>query len=235
MVSTAPASRPGPRHQAFARLHLDDGEREHLFRQGSRTLELAHRVGLFEQLRDYLLLGVEHIFTGYDHLAFLFALLIIAARREFAASVRYVLTIVTAFTAAHSITLIASGLGLIVVPSRIVEPAIALSILYVAIENLVISEPRHRWLATFGFGLVHGFGFASVLGEIGLPARGLVASLLSFNVGVEVGQLAVVVCALPLLRLATKAGMSTYDRVVRRAGSAVLAAMAIFWFFQRIR
>jgi hypothetical protein len=189
-----------PRHQGFARVMVGDAPpREHVFRAGARTLALSRPVTLFDHVRDYLLLGVEHIFTGYDHIAFLFGLLVVAGFATLGRGLRYVLGVVTAFTVAHSVTLIASGLGWVRLPARFVEPAIALSIAYVAVENLVTPRPRFRWLLTFGFGLVHGFGFASVLREIGLPPRGLVLSLLSFNVGVELGQLAVVTLAAPAL------------------------------------
>jgi hypothetical protein len=221
-----------PRHQGLARVVAAGDVRDHVFRAGARVLMLDHPVGLADHVRDYFLLGVEHIFTGYDHLAFLFGLLLIAAARGLSGGLRYILGIVTAFTVAHSVTLIAAGLGLVRLSSSVVEPAIALSIAYVAVENLVVPEPRRRWLLTFGFGLVHGFGFASVLADIGLPPRGLVLSLVSFNVGVEAGQLAVVTAVAPLLlwlvpRLRGQAA-------ARRWGSVALLVMASFWFFERV-
>jgi hypothetical protein len=265
-----------PRHQCFATV----GERQWIFRADDHVLDIARPTTLWDHVRDYALLGVEHIFTGYDHLAFLFGLLVVAGFASLRSGLRYVLGVVTAFTVAHSITLIASGLDWVRLPPRFVEPAIALSIFYVAVENLFVRTPRLRWLLTFGFGLVHGFGFASVLREIGLPPRGLVLSLLSFNVGVEAGQLAVVAAMAPLLRLLTRGGTRAvdlawvaalalgaflvfhqvglpsvqlalvvfgvptvwlvavprfgYDRAVRTGGSVVLAALAAFWFFERI-
>jgi hypothetical protein len=142
---------------------------------------------------------VEHIFQGYDHIAFLFGLLLVVGARRPREGAREVLAIVTSFTVAHSLTLVGSALGWFALSPRVVEPANALSIAFVAVENLLPREPRGRWALTFGFGLVHGFGFAGVLQELGLPARGLVPSLLAFNVGVELGQLAVVLVALPVL------------------------------------
>jgi hypothetical protein len=201
-----------PRHQGIARLSFGDpgegegDERETVFRADARTVTLRHNLTLLDHVRDYLVLGVEHIFTGYDHLSFLFGLLVIAAAGGLRRGARQVLQVVTAFTVAHSLTLIASALGWVALRPRLVEPAIALSIAYVGVENLVRPAPRHRWLLTFGFGLVHGFGFASVLREIGLPSEGLVWSLLSFNVGVELGQLTVVVAVLPLLALLASQG-----------------------------
>lgn len=275
-----------PRHQGIVRVAFDGGEeREQVFRNDSRTLVLRRDLGVWDHVRDYLGLGVEHIFTGYDHLAFLFALLIVTGAGpggvRLRDKARRVLGVITAFTVAHSVTLIASALGLVALPVRVVEPAIALSIAYVAIENLLNPAPRHRWLVTFGFGLVHGFGFASVLKEIGLPDKGLVLSLLSFNLGVEVGQLAVVAALLPLLVVIAERAIAPvwvalalglaggggfvllgrfgvgraqlaavclvalpalvvagrrwgYDRVVRRAGSTVIALLAVFWFVERV-
>jgi hypothetical protein len=270
-----------PRHQGFVKLSVPgQPTQEHVVRAGARTLALSREVTLFDHVRDYLLLGIEHIFTGYDHLAFLFGLLVVAGFRRLRDGLHYVLGVVTAFTVAHSITLIASGLDLVRWSPRIVEPAIALSILWVAIENIVVEKPKRRWLLTFGFGLIHGFGFASVLREIGLPPRGLVLSLLSFNVGVELGQLAVValvapalhlfsrerldarsalvlvalsavgmlgahrfelpliqslvvICLVPLL-LALAVPRYGYNKAVRRSGSLILAALALFWFLERV-
>src|SRR5205823_10400877 len=113
-------------------------ERQHVFRGANRSLDLERPLTLVDNLRDYLVLGMEHIFTGYDHIAFLFGLLLVAAARGLRRGLRYVLAIVTAFTVAHSVTLIAAGLGWVRLSPRLVEPAIALSIAYVAVENLVV-------------------------------------------------------------------------------------------------
>ena len=191
-----------PRHQGLARLAFgDDDGREQVFRADHRTLAVRRDLGLLDHVADYLHLGIEHIFTGYDHIAFIFGLLVIAAAAGLRAGGRRILAVVTAFTVAHSVTLIASALGLVSLPSAVVEPAIALSIAYVGVENLLGPAPRHRFALTFLFGLIHGFGFASVLREIGLPERGLLVCLVSFNLGVELGQLAVVAAVLPLLAL----------------------------------
>ena len=207
-----------PRHQGLAHVRAFGGESEHVFRSQSRTLHLGHPLGVLDNVRDYLQLGVEHIFTGYDHLAFLFGLLIIAAavgatppagpagKSGMRRGLGYVMRIVTAFTIAHSVTLCASALGWVALPSRLVESFIAVSIGYVALENILRPEPRHRFLLTFSFGLMHGFGFASVLKEVGLPKAGLLWSLLSFNLGVELGQLAVVVLGFPVLFLLARHG-----------------------------
>src|SRR6185295_3996903 len=131
---------------------------------------------------EFLKLGIEHIFTGYDHLAFLFALLIVGGSLKEAAK------IITSFTIAHSFTLAVATLGLVNLPSTIVEPLIAASILYVGVENLLRKDYRRRWLLTFAFGLIHGFGFASVLRELGIGANGggVAVPLFSFNLGVEI-------------------------------------------------
>ena len=202
-----------PRHQGLCHLRVFGGESEHVFRAQSRTLHLGRPLGILDHVRDYLWLGVEHIFTGYDHLAFLFGLLIIAARAGVPSNdealnddgkrrgLGYVVRIVTAFTIAHSLTLGAAALGWVVLSSRLVESFIAVSIGYVALENIIVPAPRHRFLLTFCFGLVHGFGFASVLQQIGLPRVGVLWSLLSFNIGVELGQLSVVMLGFPALLL----------------------------------
>lgn len=216
-----------PRHQGLAHVRAFGSESEHVFRSQSRTLHLGQPLGVLDNVRDYLQLGIEHIFTGYDHLAFLFGLLIIAAavgttgrsaaKEPSSGGMRrglgYVVRIVTAFTIAHSVTLCTSALGWVVLPSRLVESFIAVSIGYVALENILRPEPRHRFFLTFSFGLMHGFGFASVLKEVGLPKAGLLWSLLSFNLGVELGQLAVVVLGFPVLYLLAQHGPT--DKSVR--------------------
>lgn len=224
-----------PRHQGLARIELDGQSREYIFRDGNRTLPLQRPLGVLDYVLDYLRLGVEHIFTGYDHLAFLVGLLLLAgslwrtrSRRE---ALGYVLRVVTAFTVAHSLTLVLSALRIVSLPSRLVESAIALSIGYVAVENILLSMGKRRGRLAFGFGLVHGLGFASVLSELGLPKTGLMASLLSFNVGVELGQLTVVLLALPLLVALSR--WRGYQCYVVRGGSFVLLLMSLIWFVER--
>ncbi len=192
-----------PRHEGLATVTLPHREPvEHLFRTDRRELDANRPVALWEHLRDYARLGIEHIFSGYDHLSFLLALLLVIPVGATGVSVRRglgdVVRVVTAFTLAHSVTLLLAGLEVVRLPSRLVEPAIAASILFVAVENL-LRTPRHRFVLTFAFGLVHGFGFASILREVGLPPRGVLPSLLSFNLGVELGQLAVVALVAPML------------------------------------
>jgi hydrogenase/urease accessory protein HupE len=178
---------------------------------------------------NFLTLGVKHILTGYDHLLFLLGLLVVA--RGFFSS----LSIITSFTIAHSITLAAATFNLAHIPSRIVEPLIAASIVYVGIENLLGSDvPKARQLVTFGFGLIHGFGFASVLREMGIGAGtdGIALPLLSFNVGVELGQIMVSAVALPIIwKLRAKPVF-----IARWAPvcSAAVVLLGSFWFAERV-
>ncbi len=172
------------------------------------------------------LLGIEHIFTGIDHLLFLMGLLLIGG------SLRQMAGIVTSFTVAHSITLILATLNVVNPDPRIVEPAIAASILYVAVENLVAKEIKGRWRLTFAFGLIHGFGFAGVLRELHLPRSDLAMSLVSFNLGVEAGQLCVVVVAVPLL-IALRKNPWFAQRGVQVC-SLGIGAMGAFWLVQRV-
>ncbi|CAG7652236.1 hypothetical protein PAESOLCIP111_06485 [Paenibacillus solanacearum] len=198
------------------------------------VLDSAHRTYHYESfhpatpgtvLWNYFMLGVEHILTGYDHLLFLFSLLLIARRTA------EVVKIVTAFTIAHSITLLLAATDIIHLPGAWVEVGIALTICYVAIENMVIQTSRFRWLLTFAFGLIHGIGFAGALGEIGLPQQYFLSSLLIFNLGVEAGQLAIVVLVLPLLIRLQRFGW--YKRAVVIGGSALIFILAARWALER--
>ena len=144
---------------------------------------------------EFLLLGIEHIVTGYDHLLFLFALLVVT--REFWAAFK----IITFFTIAHSITLGLASLNIVNISSDIVEPLIAASIVYVGVENMLRSEPKGRQWLTFSFGLIHGFGFAAVLREMDISSNdsGIALPLFSFNLGVEIGQITVASIVLPII------------------------------------
>jgi hypothetical protein len=175
------------------------------------------------RLWRFFKLGVEHIFLGYDHICFLIALIVVSKFRE-------VVKIVTSFTIAHSITLILATLDVVQLPSRLVETCIAATIVYVAVENLWVKETGHRWWLTFFFGLVHGFGFAGVLRELGLPTTGLVRCLLAFNVGVEVGQLAIALALLPLALLLAR---WKHGRLAVVVISVLLALFGLAWFVDR--
>jgi hydrogenase/urease accessory protein HupE len=178
---------------------------------------------------NFVVLGVKHILTGYDHLLFLFGVLVVA--RGFVSS----LSIITSFTIAHSITLAVATFNLAQIPSRIVEPLIAASIVFVGVENLLRGDiPKARRLVTFGFGLIHGFGFASVLRETGIGAGtgGIALPLFSFNLGVELGQIMVAAVALPIIWK-----LRTSPVFVARWAPACSAAVVLigsFWFADRI-
>jgi hydrogenase/urease accessory protein HupE len=146
-------------------------------------------------IRQFLFLGLEHIVTGWDHLAFLFGLLIVGGK------LRDVVKIITSFTIAHSLTLALATFHVINIPSKIVEPIIAASIVYVGVENIVRDNFSKRWMLTFAFGLIHGCGFASILREMGVGEDGtsVVTPLVWFNLGVELGQLAIAAIVLPLI------------------------------------
>lgn len=173
----------------------------------------------------FFALGVEHIWTGYDHLLFLLAVLLAGG------GIGRLAAIVTSFTVAHSITLAAAATGLVRLPVAPVEALIALSIVYVAVENLLERGSDRRTLVTFSFGLIHGFGFASVLAESALEPGELLVPLLAFNLGVEAGQLAVVVVVVPLLALVLR---GPHARRVRVVLSSLVALAGAGWAVERI-
>jgi hydrogenase/urease accessory protein HupE len=181
---------------------------------------------VWRQARSFTILGIEHILSGYDHLLFLLSLLVIGG------SLRNLLKVVSAFTVAHSITLSLAVLNVVSVPSRWVESAIALSIVYVAVENLWRRDRalRARWLVTLGFGLVHGMGFASILREAAVPRPNIALALVSFNLGVELGQIAVVAVAFAGLTLLARWPRAA---LLRPAASAAAACVGSIWFVQR--
>ena len=185
------------------------------------------------QFLDYGREGVWHIWIGIDHLLFLIALLLpaVLAAPRFAPAFWEVFKVVTAFTLAHSITLALAALGVISLPSRLVESAIAASVIVAALNNLWPVVREGRWLVAFGFGLVHGFGFASVLAELGLPQDTLLLALVGFNLGVEAGQLVIVGAFLPLAYLQRDTWI--YRRVVFAGGSALIVLVAALWLVER--
>jgi hydrogenase/urease accessory protein HupE len=198
------------------------------------TVEMpdAHSsIAMFEAVRsfaNFLSLGVKHILTGYDHLLFLLGLLLVA--RGFGSA----LTIITSFTIAHSITLAVATLHVVQIPSRIVEPVIAASIVFVGIENLLRGDiPNARRMVAFGFGLIHGFGFASALREAGVGSGvGIVLPLFSFNLGVELGQIVVAAVALPIIWKLRENPM--FVSRWAPACSAAVVLLGSFWFVQRV-
>lgn len=178
-------------------------------------------------LGAYFSLGVEHILIGTDHLVFLLGLVVVGGR------LRSLVGVITAFTIGHSLSLALATLGVWSPGAALVEPAIALSIAYVGVENLWIADARGRWRITLPFGFIHGFGFAGVLAEIGVPPGEAVAALLLFNFGVEAGQLAVVALVLPIVLWLGR--QAPYRRIHgARWISAALIAAGVYWFVERV-
>ncbi len=224
----------GDAHHVIAVVSWTGGSLSHVFAKDAPAAQIDTEAGTSTAAGSstpatatgFFLLGVEHIATGYDHLLFLLALILCGGR------LIELLKIITAFTIAHSLTLGAAALNLVTLPSAMVEAVIALSIAYVAFENLY---PRYavsrRWAVSFLFGLVHGFGFSSVLKEIGLPTDSLVLSLLNFNLGVEAGQLVAVAIVVPLLAWLRSTPFES--RVVRLVSLAVLAT-GLTLFVERV-
>jgi len=185
-------------------------------------------------LKRFLRMGVEHILSGIDHILFLLSTIILLT------SVRRMLVLVSAFTIAHSITLILAGLGIITLPSAVVEPLIAASIIFVVLwstRSLWRDVPgetmRARWIMAFGFGLVHGLGFAGALVDIDIPRQYFVPAILLFNVGVELGQLMILAAIVPLLILLYRK-YHAYRRRVLLVCTAIIGLFALFWFLERL-
>lgn len=177
----------------------------------------------------FLELGVEHIWTGYDHLLFLAGLLIVCSH------LRTIVGVVTSFTVAHSITLGLAATNTVNLSSQVVEPLIAASILFVGAENLIRrgAEPKGRWAVAFAFGLVHGFGFASVLRELGLGANGhgIALPLFSFNLGVEIGQVTVAAIVLPVVWKLRKNARFLSQGIPILSG--MVAVTGLYWLLER--
>ena len=229
-----------PQHKGLLKLTHDGETQTAIFDPDSprQTLSLAAPDRL-AQFGAYVKHGIWHIWIGTDHILFLLSLLLPAVLlpglREQQASLRAaffdVLKVVTAFTLAHSITLTLASLSLISLPSRWVESAIAASVVLAALNNLLPLFRGRRPVAAFVFGLIHGFGFASVLRDLGLPQSALVSSLFGFNVGVEIGQLAIVAVFLPL---AWRLRKSWLYRQLFTWGSLAIALVAAVWLVERI-
>lgn len=196
----------------------------------------------FEQFIVFTIEGVWHIWIGIDHILFLIALLlpsVLALRNgkwmpvgNFKDAFKNVLKVVTAFTVAHSVTLTLATLDIVTLPSKWVEVVIAISVVLAALNNIFPKVSDKVWMVAFGFGLIHGFGFASVLGDLNLPTGTLAVALLSFNIGVEIGQMAIVVAFFPIIFALRK--HSFYQPIKLRLGSVVIALIACGWIVDRI-
>jgi hypothetical protein len=231
-----------PQHRGLLRLAHAGTTRTAIFspERGRQTFAMAEP-SRWQQFLAFGREGVWHIWIGFDHVLFLLSLLLpaVLARKDdrweavdaFAPAFWDVFKIVTAFTVAHSITLSLATLGVIVLPSRWVESAIALSVLLAALNNLFPVVRGRRWLMAFVFGLIHGFGFASVLADLGLPQGALLLALVAFNLGVETGQLAVVSAFLPVAFALRQTAF--YRRAVLVGGSALIVLMAGVWLVER--
>jgi hydrogenase/urease accessory protein HupE len=220
-----------PAHRTF--LNVYEAQRlvaQAILDGGRPTFEhfVGSRQGTVAVVRKFLPSGIHHILIGPDHLLFLVGLLLVGG------SFARLAVVVTAFTVAHSVTLSLAALDIFTPPGSVIEPAIALSIVYVGLDNLMVRGGRdmRAWIA-FAFGFVHGFGFASVLREMDLPARALGWSLFAFNAGVEIGQLVVVVLVAFLLASLRRRSPEAGRRLVV-AGSVVVIAAGAFWFVERV-
>lgn len=220
-----------PNHRVIAR--VQDATTAHLRvttkSDKAFTLDVTESASAYTMLRE----GVVHILGGYDHLLFLFLLILpTIAVRDLRRRLIRLFGIVTAFTAAHSITLALAALGYVSLPSQAVEVAIAASIVVAGLINVV--RPAHHigWQLAFGFGLLHGFGFAGALAELGLGGKNLLLQLFAFNAGVEIGQLAVVLVSLPLFLLL--AALPRYQKLMVPLLSAGGAGMGIVWVASRL-
>jgi hydrogenase/urease accessory protein HupE len=214
---------------------LDGTESTTLVRPSRPWLEIAPARGMMAVAGAYFGHGIEHILRGFDHLLFVLALVLIVR------SLRVLLWTITAFTIAHSITLTLATLGVVHVPGPPVEAVIALSILLLAAEILRLDRgqmgltARWPWVVAFSFGLLHGFGFASALADLGLPSGDIPVALLTFNLGVEAGQLAFIAAVLGVLALARRlAPVRPSLRYARPAVSYAIGILAAFWFFERL-
>lgn len=214
-------------HKTLARIEVAGEARDFVFEKGAVFSARANPPWI-ESVLQFVRMGVLHIFTGYDHIAFLLGVVLVGG------TFMRIVKIVTSFTVAHSITLALAAFSILSPPSRIVESGIALSIVYIALENLFFRRFDRRWMVTFFFGLVHGFGFASALAEVELKGKLLVTALFSFNLGVELGQVCIVAILIPPL-LWLERQRESWHRAVVRGLSAVIFVLGVYWLWERVR
>lgn len=229
-------------HRGLLNVELAGRTSTHVLGPDAPSVEIgADSAGVWRQMSGYLRTGIHHIWSGFDHLLFLFSLLLPAVllrhagrwepQQQWRAVAKDVFLVVTAFTVAHSLTLGLATFGILHPPARITESAIALSVAIAALNNIFPLVSTKRWLVAFCFGLIHGVGFASVLADLALPRASLAMALVGFNVGVEVGQLAIVALFLPVA-FALRA-TRLYRNALVTGGSVVIAATGVLWFAQR--
>lgn len=231
-----------PQHKGLLRLEHGSGTRTGIFspERATQSFELA-RISALTQFLDYGREGMWHIWIGFDHILFLLSLLLPAvlaleggrwkAVERFPPAFWDVFKIVTSFTVAHSITLSLAALGVVSLPSRLVESGIATSVVLAALNNVFPLVHGRRWMVAFAFGLIHGFGFASVLRDLGLPQGALLIALVGFNLGVEGGQLAIVSAFLPVAYFLRATWF--YRRLVFVGGSLGIVTVAGIWLVER--
>lgn len=231
-----------PQHKGLLKLSYDGATSTAIFSPEALRQALSLRApSRWMQFVDYVKHGVWHIWIGFDHILFLLSLLLPAViiplvakdsreTQTFRAAAIDVLKVVTAFTLAHSITLTLASMHVLALPSRWVESAIAASVVVAALNNIFPLFRGKRPHAAFVFGLIHGFGFASVLADLGLPQGAMALSLAGFNIGVELGQLAIVAVFLPLAYLSRR---TWFYKQLMTTGSAAIALIAAVWLFER--
>jgi hypothetical protein len=231
-----------PTHRGLARIEIGGGTQTAVFSPERRVQHFDMAApSVWRQIAAYAREGVWHIWIGYDHILFLLSLLLPSVwvreadawrpAPRFGPAFWEVFRVVTAFTIAHSITLSIAALEIVTLPSRLVESVIAASVLLAALNNPFPLVSARRWAIAFSFGLVHGFGFASVLSDLGLPRGALVSSLFGFNLGVELGQLAIVSAFLPIAYALRNTWF--YARIVFAGGSILIALLAAIWLAER--
>lgn len=213
---------------------LQDISHSFILQPDKPRVVIPHQPNSFEVFKSYLILGFEHILLGYDHLLFVLALLLLVP------SFKSLLLTITSFTIAHSITLGLASLDLVTLPSSPVEAVIALSIIFLAREFLQVINgidsltAKYPWSVSFTFGLLHGFGFAGALAEIGFPQQNLFTALLSFNIGVELGQIAFVLGCLLLYYVTKAIGLAKYTKPQRQVVSYTIGGISSFWLIERM-
>lgn len=231
-----------PSHRGLLRLEFKGATKTAIFGpDNARQNFILIKPSRFTEFKDYIVEGIWHIWKGYDHILFLISLLLPAVlirtantwqpSHNFKFTFIDVLKVVTAFTLAHSITLTLATLHVVTLPSRWVEATIAASIVTAALNNIYPGILKRRWLAAFVFGLVHGFGFAAVLSDLGLQGGALMIALVGFNVGVEIGQLGILSIFLPGAFMMRNTWF--YQRLIFYVGSILIMVIACLWFIER--